>query len=106
MKAPRITLDQWKILQAVIDHGGYAQAAQALHCSQSSVSYNIARMQEQLAMPLLRIEGRKAVLTATGEILLSNLSISDLNNELIKKGVNKFEFTIPGDLPEKRHELK
>lgn len=70
MKAPRITLDQWKILQAVIDHGGYAQAAQALHCSQSSVSYNIARMQEQLAMPLLRIEGRKAVLTATGEILL------------------------------------
>ena len=36
----------------------------------------------------------------------SNLSISELNNELIKKGVNKFEFTIPGDLPEKRHELK
>lgn len=70
MKAPRITLDQWKILQAVIDHGGYAQAANALHCSQSSVSYNIARMQEQLAMPLLRIEGRKAVLTETGEILL------------------------------------
>lgn len=70
MKAPRITLDQWKTLQAVIDHGGYAQAAQALHCSQSSVSYNIARMQEQLAMPLLRIEGRKAVLTPTGEVLL------------------------------------
>src|SRR5690554_942667 len=70
MKAPRITLDQWKILQAVIDHGGYAQAAQALHCSQSSVSYNIARMQEQLAMPLLRIEGRKAVLTPIGEVLL------------------------------------
>lgn len=70
MKAPRITLDQWKTLQAVIDHGGFAQAAQALHCSQSSVSYNIARMQEQLCMPLLRIEGRKAVLTATGEVLL------------------------------------
>lgn len=70
MKAPRITLDQWKILQAVIDHGGYAQAAQALHCSQSSVSYNIARMQEQLSMPLLRIEGRKAVLTSIGEVLL------------------------------------
>lgn len=70
MKAPRITLDQWKTLQAVIDHGGFAQAAQALHCSQSSVSYNIARMQEQLSMPLLRIEGRKAVLTPTGEVLL------------------------------------
>ena len=70
MTAPRITLDQWKTLQAVIDHGGFAQAAQALHCSQSSVSYSIARMQEQLCMPLLRIEGRKAVLTPTGEVLL------------------------------------
>lgn len=70
MKAPRISLDQWKTLQAVIDHGGFAQAAQALHCSQSSVSYNIARMQEQLSMPLLRIEGRKAVLTSIGEVLL------------------------------------
>lgn len=68
MKAPRITLDQWNTLQAVIDHGGYAQAAHALHCSQSSVSYTIARMQEQLAMPLLRIEDRKAVLTPTGRI--------------------------------------
>ena len=70
MKAPRITLDQWNTLQAVIDHGGFAQAAQALHCSQSSISYSIARMQEQLAMPLLRIDGRKAVLTPTGELLL------------------------------------
>src|SRR5699024_3316320 len=43
---------------------------QPLHRSQSSISYNIARMQEQLAMPLLEIEGRKAVLTPTGEILL------------------------------------
>src|SRR5690606_37321832 len=70
MKAPRVTLDQWRTLQAVIDHGGFAQAAEALHRSQSSVSYTIARMQEQLEVPLLRIEGRKAVLTEAGEVLL------------------------------------
>ena len=59
MKAPRVTLDQWRTLQAVVDHGGFAQAAEALHRSQSSISYTVARMQEQLGVPLLRIDGRK-----------------------------------------------
>lgn len=70
MKVPRVTLDQWRTLQAVIDHGGFAQAAEMLHRSQSSVSYTVARMQEQLGVPLLRIDGRKAVLTDAGEVLL------------------------------------
>ncbi|WP_312300318.1 LysR family transcriptional regulator [Stutzerimonas nitrititolerans] len=70
MKGPRVTLDQWRTLQAVVDHGSFAQAAEILHRSQSSVSYTVARMQEQLGIPLLRIEGRKAVLTDAGEMLL------------------------------------
>jgi DNA-binding transcriptional LysR family regulator len=70
MKAPRVSLEQWRTLQAVVDHGGFAQAAQALHRSQSSISYTVARMQEQLGAPLLRIEGRKAVLTEAGTMLL------------------------------------
>ncbi|WP_313452477.1 LysR family transcriptional regulator [Stutzerimonas nitrititolerans] len=70
MKGPRVTLDQWRTLQAVVDHGSFAQAAEMLHRSQSSVSYTVARMQEQLGIPLLRIEGRKAVLTDAGEVLL------------------------------------
>lgn len=70
MKAPRVTLEQWRTLQAVVDHGGYAQAAEALHRSQSSVSYTVARMQEQLGVPLLEIVGRKAMLTEAGSVLL------------------------------------
>jgi len=70
MKAPRVTLDQWRTLQAVVDHGGFAQAAEAMHRSQSSVSYTVARMQDQLGVPLLRIDGRKAVLTEAGSVLL------------------------------------
>ena len=70
MKAPRVTLEQWRTLQAVVDHGGYAQAAEALHRSQSSVSYTVARMQEQLGVPLLEIVGRKAELTEAGAVLL------------------------------------
>src|SRR3990167_6987652 len=70
MKAPRVTLDQWRTLQAVVDQGGFAQAAEVLHRSQSSISYTVARMQEQLGVPLLRIDGRKAVLTDAGDVLL------------------------------------
>ena len=70
MKAPRISLEQWRVLQAVVDNGGYARAARELHRSQSSLSYAVKRMQHQLGVALLRMEGRKAVLTEAGEVLL------------------------------------
>lgn len=70
MKAPRVTLEQWRVLQAVVDKRGFAQAAEALHKSQSSISYTVAKLQEQLGYPLLTIDGRKAKLTERGEVLL------------------------------------
>ncbi|TFV93912.1 LysR family transcriptional regulator [Oxalobacteraceae bacterium OM1] len=65
-----VSLKQWRILHAVIDCGGYAEAAKALHLSQSTISYTVSKLQEQLGLPLLRIEGRRAVLTAEGRALL------------------------------------
>lgn len=70
MNSPRVSLEQWRTLQAVVDHGGYASAAKALHRSQSSLSYSIKRMQHLLGVALLRMDGRKAVLTEAGEVLL------------------------------------
>lgn len=67
---PRVTLDQWRVFQAIIEQGGYAQAAAYLHRSQSAISYSMSRLQEQLGTSLLKIEGRKAVLTEKGQILL------------------------------------
>jgi DNA-binding transcriptional LysR family regulator len=66
---PRITLEQWAAFKAVVDEGGYAQAAEALNKSQSSISYAITRLNELLPHPALQIEGRKAVLTASGTVL-------------------------------------
>jgi DNA-binding transcriptional LysR family regulator len=70
MTLPRTSLEQWAVLASVIDRGGFAQAAQALHRSQSAISYVVARLQESIDVPLLGIQGRKAVLTAHGETLL------------------------------------
>lgn len=70
---PRTTLEQWAVLQAVVEHGTFAAAATALHRSQSSVSYALARLQEGLGLELLAIAGRRAVLTEAGRSLLSNV---------------------------------
>lgn len=70
MKLPRTSIEQWLILQAVVDYGGFAQAAQQLHRSQSAISYTIARLQEQIGVALLEQEGRRMRLTEAGAALL------------------------------------
>ena len=67
---PRVTIEQWRVFQAIIEQGGYAQAATYLHRSQSAISYSMSKLQEQLGIPLVKVEGRKAVLTEQGQILL------------------------------------
>jgi DNA-binding transcriptional LysR family regulator len=67
----KTSLEQWAVLAAVVDEGGFAQAAVALNRSQSAVSYSIARLQESLDLPLLAVEGRKSVLTTQGQTLLA-----------------------------------
>jgi len=59
------------VLAAVVDEGGFAQAASALNRSQSAISYSVARLQESLDVALLVVEGRKSVLTAHGQTLLA-----------------------------------
>src|SRR5580693_9393188 len=66
---PRISLEQWRALLAVVDVGGYAQAAEALHKSQSAVTYAVQKMETLLGVKAFEVVGRKAHLTATGEVL-------------------------------------
>lgn len=66
---PRITLEQWRALTAVVDAGGYAQAADALHKSQSAVTYAVQKLESVLGVKVFEIKGRKAMLTPTGQLL-------------------------------------
>lgn len=65
-----VSLKQWRIFHAVVDCGGFAEAAKSLHLSQSTISYTVSKLQDQLGTPLLKIEGRKAMLTTEGRALL------------------------------------
>jgi DNA-binding transcriptional LysR family regulator len=67
---PKTTIEQWRILQAVVDYGGYAQAAAALSKSQSSMNHAVAKLQDTLGVKLLKVVGRKAELTDIGEVML------------------------------------
>ncbi len=65
----RVTLDQWRSLVTVVEAGGYAQAAEKMHRSQSSVTYAVQKLQSQLGVKAFEVQGRKAVLTQTGQTL-------------------------------------
>ncbi|HEX4973368.1 MAG TPA: LysR family transcriptional regulator [Steroidobacteraceae bacterium] len=67
--APRISLEQWRCLAAVVEAGGYAQAAERLHKSQSSVTYAVQKLESLLKVRAFEIQGRKAVLTGVGQML-------------------------------------
>jgi len=74
MKLPKVTLEQWATFKAVVDEGSFAKAAEILNKSQSSVSYAIAKLEEQLPSPVLSLNGRKAVLTEEGKVLYRRAS--------------------------------
>jgi DNA-binding transcriptional LysR family regulator len=67
--ASQITLEQWRTLLAVVDAGGYAQAAESLHKSQSAVTYAVQKIESLLGVKVFEIQGRKAILTPTGQML-------------------------------------
>jgi DNA-binding transcriptional LysR family regulator len=69
MSQPRISLEQWRALLTVVDSGGYAQAAAVLHKSQSAVTYGVQKIESLLGVKAFEVVGRKAHLTATGEVL-------------------------------------
>lgn len=68
----KATLEQWRAFVAVAEAGGHARAAQRLHRSQSAVSHALAQLQQRLGVALFRRQGRRAVLTQAGAVLLEH----------------------------------
>lgn len=68
----KTTIDQWEVLEAVVQLGSFAAAASKMNRSQSTISYAISRLQEQFKIPLLEMNGRKAQLTDAGKALLAD----------------------------------
>ncbi len=81
--SPYITLEQWRALTEVVDAGGYAQAAEKLNKSQSTVTYAVQKIESLLSVKAFEIHGRKSVLTPTGQMLYRRaLALVNEANEL------------------------
>ena len=64
------TLEQWRLFKSVADYGGFNQAAEAIHKSQSTVHHAVRKLEETLGVDLFEVKGRKAHLTPAGELML------------------------------------
>ena len=85
-ETPRITLEQWRALQAVVEAGGYAQAAGQIHKSQSTLTYAVQKIESLLGLKVFEIRGRKAVLTPAGQVLYRRARTLLEEASLIERG--------------------
>ncbi len=67
--APNITLEQWRTLISIVDAGSYTQAAETMYKSQSAITYAVQKIESMLGVKVFEIQGRKAILTPTGQML-------------------------------------
>lgn len=66
----KITLEQWRMFLAVVEYGGFNQASQGVHKSQSSIHTAVNKIEHSLGVKLFTVEGRKTTLTQAGELML------------------------------------
>jgi DNA-binding transcriptional LysR family regulator len=70
----RSTIEQWRMVKAVADFGGFVQAAEQVHKSQSSVHHAVTKIEQQLGVKLFEVDGRKTSLTEAGKQLLRRIN--------------------------------
>jgi len=62
-------LDQIRIFTAVVEHGSFTKAAEALYISHSTTSRRVSALEESLGVVLLRRDSHAVRLTKAGELL-------------------------------------
>jgi DNA-binding transcriptional LysR family regulator len=63
-------LDLLRTFVHVVDCGGFTRAGERVHRTQSTISQQIKRLEDQVGRPLLLRQGRTVVLTEAGETLI------------------------------------
>lgn len=63
------TLEQWRMFKAVVDAGGFNQAAVLVHKSQSSVHHAVQKLENAIGVVLFENSGRKVKLSSQGELM-------------------------------------
>lgn len=84
MRLTNLDMDVLRSFVTGTELGSYAKAADRLGRSQSAISLQLKKLEEQVGETLLRKEGRGLALTAPGEIMLSYAKrLLELNDEAV-----------------------
>jgi DNA-binding transcriptional LysR family regulator len=70
-RCPVLDLDLLRSFVSVVDTGGFTRAGERVHRTQSTVSQQIRRLEDNLGYPLLHRNGKQATPTEQGERLVS-----------------------------------
>lgn len=106
MALPNLDMDALRTLLATQQTGSLNRAAERIGRSQSAVSQQMRKLEEQIGQPLFRRQGRGLVLTESGDLILSYARrILDLNDEAVRavRGASvagAVRFGLPGDFAE------
>jgi DNA-binding transcriptional LysR family regulator len=106
MAPTNLDMDAMRTLLAAQQFGGLNRAAQRVGRSQSAVSQQMRKLEEQVGQPLFRRQGRGLVLTDAGDLILSYARrVLDLNDEALRavQGASvegSVRFGLPGDFAE------
>lgn len=103
----KVTMEQWRMFHAVVKYGGFAQAAEKIFKSVSSVHYSVCKLENLLNVSLLKVEGRRTTLTAHGEQVFSSveklltdaISLEEYVTGLNKKPSNNLKIAIDETFP-------
>jgi DNA-binding transcriptional LysR family regulator len=71
MDGPMLDLDLLRSFVSVVDAGGFTRAGERVHRTQSTVSQQIKRLEDDIGQPLLNRNGKDTTPTEAGERLLS-----------------------------------
>src|SRR5262249_25122879 len=66
----KLSLEALTVLDAIDRRGSYAAAAEELHRVSSALSYQVLKLESDLGVKIFDRSGHRAVLTATGRLLL------------------------------------
>ena len=106
MALPNLDMDALRTLLATQQTGSLNRAAERIGRSQSAVSQQMRKLEEQIGQPIFRRRGRGLVLTESGDLILSYAQrILDLNDEAVRavRGASVagvVRFGLPGDFAE------
>jgi DNA-binding transcriptional LysR family regulator len=66
----KLSLEAIEIVDAIDRHGSFAAASERLHKVPSTISYAVAKLEEQLGLPLFTRNGPRVALTPAGQEML------------------------------------